>query len=109
MMQLTMTEKLNFRQDKYTTYWSSIHPSIQFLEHLTHIRKKEKERKKDREWVCVTGEDDVLQEAAPQVDVWAQDGLEEALMHPTMVPSNQLGLKENLWGTGGGGERGGGE
>lgn len=50
--------------------------------------------------VCVTWEDDVLQEAAPQVDVWTQYGFKEALMHPIMVVSNQLGLEENLWGSG---------
>lgn len=49
---------------------------------------------------AVTWQYDVSQEAAPQVNVWAQDWLEDAFMHPIMVSSNQLRFEENLRGPG---------
>lgn len=44
-----------------------------------------------------TWQHDVSQEAAPQVQVRAHNRLKEALVYPTIVTSNQLGLKQNLW------------
>lgn len=47
-----------------------------------------------------TREDNVLKKAAPQIDVWAEDRLVETLVYPTVISSNQVRLKENLWSPG---------
>lgn len=81
--ELNMTKS----KSKYRTLQAGMHLSPQ-----TPLKKNKNQKK-----TAFTWHDNVSQEAALQVNVWAEDWLEEALMH-SIMESSQFRFKENLRG-----------
>lgn len=66
--------------------------SILDLEYISESPDQQQQQQQQQ----FTWQNDVSKEAAPQVNVRAEYRLEEALVHPIMVSSNQFRLKKDL-------------